>query len=148
MSAVLFLHAAATWAMVGLIWFVQIVHYPLFATVARLAQNAPEDEDFSLYAERHQQLTTLVVAPLMLGEAFSSVALFYVLDDGPVDPLLWTGVGLLFAIWLSTAIIQVPLHGQLAHAYEAHAQRRLVRSNWLRTFAWSARGVIALLLMR
>ena len=148
MTSVLYVHTATTWAMVGLIWFVQIVHYPLFATVARLAQNVPGGAGFPLYAERHQLLTTRVVAPLMLGEAFSSVALFYVLENGPINPLLWISVLLLFAIWLSTAIIQVPLHGQLAHAYDADTQRRLVRSNWLRTFAWSARGVIALLLMR
>ena len=31
----LIIHAAATWFMVGLIWFVQIVHYPMFANVGR-----------------------------------------------------------------------------------------------------------------
>ena len=33
MSALLAAHAAATWALVGLIWTVQVVHYPLFALV-------------------------------------------------------------------------------------------------------------------
>ncbi|MCK6525129.1 hypothetical protein L6R49_27300, partial [Myxococcota bacterium] len=32
-TLLLLIHAAATWFMVGLIWFVQIVHYPLFSAV-------------------------------------------------------------------------------------------------------------------
>ncbi len=36
LRAVLYLHAAATIFMTGLIWFVQVVHYPLFSEVARL----------------------------------------------------------------------------------------------------------------
>ena len=32
--SLLLIHLAATWALVGLIWFVQLVHYPLFSAVA------------------------------------------------------------------------------------------------------------------
>ena len=57
MSAfVLYLHAASTLSMVGLIWFVQVVHYPLFARV---------EQGFIAYEQIHQQRTTWVVAPLM-----------------------------------------------------------------------------------
>lgn len=36
-GALLLVHAAATWAMVGLVWFVQVVHYPLFAQVGGMS---------------------------------------------------------------------------------------------------------------
>ena len=56
----LLLQVAATLCMVGLIWFVQIVHYPLLAQVGR--------DGFRRYEMDHQRLTTWVVAPLMLTE--------------------------------------------------------------------------------
>ena len=58
---ILLLQAAATLPMVGLIWFVQIVHYPLFGEVGH--------DRFADYERNHQNRTTLVVAPLMLVEA-------------------------------------------------------------------------------
>ena len=55
-----FVHAFATVAMTGLIWFVQVVHYPLFARVG--------EEGFHAYEAAHARATSRVVAPLMLGE--------------------------------------------------------------------------------
>ena len=60
-EVILWLHAVATLFMVGLIWFVQVVHYPLMALVG--------EHGFASYAQRHQSLTSLVVAPAMLLEA-------------------------------------------------------------------------------
>lgn len=54
-------HAGATWFMTGLIWFVQIVHYPLMGAV-------PGDA-FRVYQELHQRRTTWIVGPVMLVEA-------------------------------------------------------------------------------
>jgi sterol desaturase/sphingolipid hydroxylase (fatty acid hydroxylase superfamily) len=59
---------AATWFMVGLIWFVQVVHYPLFAAV-------PAGEPFAAYHRQHVRRTTWVVAPVMLVELVTAVAL-------------------------------------------------------------------------
>ena len=58
---------ASTLFMVGLIWFVQIVHYPLFAGVGA--------DQFSQYEQQHQQLTTYVVMPVMLLELATAIAL-------------------------------------------------------------------------
>ena len=53
-----------TLVMVGVIWFVQIVHYPLMARVSR--------GEFAAYASEHQRRTTFVVAPAMLIEAVTA----------------------------------------------------------------------------
>ena len=58
------LHMFSTLAMVGLIWFVQVVHYPLFSSVGQ--------SPFPEYERLHQKRTTLVVAPLMLIEALTA----------------------------------------------------------------------------
>lgn len=138
LAPLLSIHAAATWSMVGLIWFVQVVHYPLFAEVG--------SEQFARYEHLHQQRTTWVVMPLMLVELASAVALACWRGSGVSG--VWAGVGLLLLvmIWLSTFAVQVPLHAQLAGGFEAEAHRRLVATNWWRTVLWSARGVLALAL--
>lgn len=139
-SILLPVHAAATWAMVGLIWFVQVVHYPLFARVG--------DAGYATYQSTHQRLTTLVVGPLMLVEA-ACAAWIVIARPITISPTLaWTGLALLVLIWLSTVCLQVPCHNRLARGFDARFHRRLVRTNWIRTLAWSARGVIALFMLR
>ena len=65
----------------------------------------------------------------------------------PERTLAWFGWILLLLIWLSTAFLQVPLHRRLAAGYDSRTATRLVRSNWVRTIAWTVRGVVALMLM-
>ena len=139
-SVLLALCLFSTLAMVGLIWFVQIVHYPMFRNVG--------ENEFKAYMELHQKLTFFVVGPFMLMEAFSSVALLYWQPPQTDTRLLWIAVGLVLAIWLSTAFLQVPRHGVLAkHGYLENHHTALISTNWLRTAAWSARGVILVVLM-
>lgn len=127
--------------MVGLIWFVQIVHYPLMGSVPDAAATA--------YARSHQRRTTWIVAPVMLIEAMSAAALFFLpLGRFNGTPLLWTGLLLLVAIWISTFAVLVPLHERLARQPHPRIVRGLVVWNWVRTISWTARGIIALGLLR
>jgi hypothetical protein len=50
-------------------------------------------------------------------------------------------------IWASTALWQVPAHRRLEHGFDPRVHGRLVSTNWVRTAAWSARGVVALALL-
>ncbi|MBS0192275.1 MAG: hypothetical protein U0573_06590 [Phycisphaerales bacterium] len=139
-QAVLLAHAAATWFMVGLIWFVQIVHYPLMAAVS-----APQ---FAAYEVSHQRRTTWVVAPVMIGEAGLAIMLCW----SPPGRLggswvCWTGLALLALIWISTFAFQVPLHNRLSRGFADAPWRRLVATNWIRTVTWTARGVLAVLML-
>jgi magnesium-transporting ATPase (P-type) len=119
--------------LMGLIWFVQLVHYPLLAMVG-------EDRFFN-YHRSHTRWTTLAVAPAMLVELFLAIAVAWYV---PWSPLSWAGLGLVGALWLSTFLIQVPMHGKLSEdGYDPLTVRRLVRSNWLRTVAWTLRGIAA-----
>lgn len=136
-----FAHAGATWFMVGLIWFVQVVHYPLMARV-------PASET-AAYALAHQRRTTWVVAPVMCVEAVTAVLLTWP-PHGPSNPgapFRVLGLTLLAVIWFSTFTVQVPLHARLAVGPDCRTVRRLVASNWVRTLCWTARGTIALLIL-
>ncbi len=127
-------HAAATWFLVGLIWVIQVVHYPLMAQVA--------PAHFERYQQAHMSRITWVVAPMMLIEAFSAlwIALSPPLFVPPVQA--WMGLGLVLLIWISTAALSVPAHNALLRGFEPKAHRRLVQSNWFRTIGWSLRAVM------
>ena len=133
MKALLLVQAASTLPLVGLIWTVQLVQYPLFARVGETA--------FADYHAGHAQRISWVVLPLMLAELISA-GLLAMRSDAPSSA--WLGAALVAVIWLSTFFLQVPRHGDLSRGFDAAAHAFLVSSNWLRTLAWSIRGALVL----
>ena len=129
-------HLAATLFMVGVIWFVQVVHYPLFARVG--------GDGWVGYAGQHTRRTGWVVAPPMLVEAAAAGGLVIVRPVAIPSAWAWLGLLLLGLVWLSTARVQVPRHRRLGEGFDAGVARSLVSSNWVRTAGWSARGALAL----
>ena len=136
---VLLSHVAATLSMTGLIWFVQIVHYPLMSSI--------RIEDFANYERRHMSLTTWVVAPPMLIEAATAILLLWLRPAGISVWIVWFGGGLLAVIWLSTIFLQAPYHDSLANGFDAAIHQRLVSTNWIRTVAWSLRASLLLFIL-
>ena len=131
----------STLFMFGLIWFIQLVHYPLFNKISR------DEETFVSYQKWHQYLTTVVVGPAMVLEGFSAVfMLYYIPADIPPGALL-AGVALVLTIWISTMMFQIPCHGKLLKSFDNKAYRRLVTSNWIRTVAWSCRAALVVWIM-
>ena len=59
---------------------------------------------------------------------------------GPIAA--WASAALLAPALLSTVLVQVPLHRLVAEQHDPVAARRLTRSNWVRTAAWTARGLV------
>ncbi|MFN2371124.1 MAG: hypothetical protein ABR506_08230 [Candidatus Krumholzibacteriia bacterium] len=142
MEILLLIQAAATWALVGLIWTIQVVHYPLFAGVGR--------EGYPAWQRAHMIRITAVVGPLMAVEAAASVfTVVAILRGNRADllPLAAAALALLAAIWLVTALVQAPIHGRLTAGFDPALHRRLVRTNWLRTLAWTVRGGLVLLML-
>ena len=133
-NVLLIANLVSTWYMVGLIWMVQIVHYPLFAKVG--------SENFIGYQINHQSLTTLVVGPPMLIEIASAVLLLWSRPAAVPQWIVYVALGLLVVVWASTAFLQVPCHEKLTHEFDAVVHSRLVASNWIRTVGWTARGIL------
>ncbi len=134
----LLINLASTLAMTGIIWFVQVVHYPLFASVGA--------DGFARYEALHATRTGSVVAPLMLVELATALALLAPAWRPAIVSAIsaWFAAGLVGIIWLSTALLQVPLHDRLAQGFDAELVARLVATNWIRTVAWTARSGIVL----
>ena len=99
------LHAASALFMTGLVWFVQIVHYPLLHHVGTTS--------FHHYEADHTRRTSPVVAPVMLFELASGVWLALAPPTGVESTLLLANAVLLAVIWGSTFVLQTPLHRQL-----------------------------------
>ena len=135
-APILLVHLAATFYMVGLIWFVQHVHYPLFGAVGV--------DDFSAYSQSHVARTGPIVGPAMIVEGATAALLLVSTPSAIPGWLVGVGAGLLIVIWLSTGLLQVPRHRDLIAGVDATAHRRLVTTNWIRTLAWSLRGGLAL----
>ncbi|AMV33946.1 hypothetical protein VN12_17585 [Pirellula sp. SH-Sr6A] len=129
-------HLAATTMMVGIIWFVQIIHYPLLAAVG--------EPFFSAYEKRHIESTSWVVIPPMLVEAATSMALFWLRPTSISTGMVWLGGVLLVTIWVSTFLLQMPYYERLSQGFDSVIHRRLVLTNWIRTGVWTIRGMLAL----
>ena len=131
------LHLFCTHAMIGLIWFVQVVHYPMFDNVG--------EKEFTNYQIRHMRLTTYVVSPFMIGEFITLFWLFSI-PEYYSNQLFLVSSGLFVLIWVSTATLQVPCHNRLLKSFEPSVHRKLVSSNWIRTIAWSLRGILLIMM--
>ncbi|HEV7300554.1 MAG TPA: hypothetical protein VGN72_14405 [Tepidisphaeraceae bacterium] len=131
-------HLAATWFMVGLIWFVQIVHYPQFDGVG--------PTEWSAYHRRHLRGTTFVVLPAMLIELGTAIALLVIRPKFVPVEVAWIGFALLGVVWVSTFLFQVPCHDRLAKAYDSTCIQRLSRGNWVRTSGWTVRGLLLIVI--
>lgn len=130
MITVLVIHAAITWVLVGLIWTIQVVHYPLLKNVGQA--------EFVAYHDRHMSLITWIVGPLMLAEVSSAGLLLYL---GERSLIFGISLAALALIWASTAFSQIPLHHKLMHGYDTTTIGRLVRTNLWRTLGWTVRSL-------
>lgn len=129
----LLLNVVSTCVMVGVIWFVQIVHYPLLAVV-------PVESAIRV-ATQHQRTTSFVVGPPM---AIEGVTTLYLLVNAPES--VWWWLPWVNAIFLAVALgctvfLSVPRHARMAAHPDAQVGRELVRTNWPRTIAWTLCGV-------
>jgi len=122
--------------MAGVIWLVQLAHYPLFAGV--------EGDHSTGRFRANQRRTAAVVMPPMLVEGITAALVALAPPPGVGRPAALAGLALVGLLWLSTALVQMPLHERLGRdGHDPATIARLVRGNWVRTIAWTARAALA-----
>jgi predicted cobalt transporter CbtA len=131
---VLVISTVAAWGMVGVIWMVQLVHYPLLGRLSELEPIAA--------AVDHQRRITWVVGPLMAAEGVTALVLLARRPDSMSAASAWSAATLLGVALLSTVFVQVPLHTRLAEGHDDEVVRSLISTNWVRTAAWTARALL------
>lgn len=132
-------HAVSTLVLVGLIWTIQVVHYPLFPAAA--------GPGFPAFEAAHSSRITAVIALPWAVQGLTTVLLLAAPPAGVPRSLVWL-VALLAAVPVAVTVVwSVPAHGVLATGFDAAAHASLVATNWLRTAAWTLGGVAAVALL-
>ena len=139
MLTVLTLHFLATVFMTGVIWFVQVVHYPSFRGF--------EKSNFPDLMKQHQHSITIVVLPAMLVEIASAFAALFGSFGRFGTIAVWVNLVALLLIWCFTFFVSVPKHQRLLLGYDTRTIERLISTNWPRTFLWSARSLLIFFLI-
>ena len=126
----------------GLVWVVQLVHYPGFRYV--------DQTQFIDFQYHHMRSILYIVGPLMLIEL--ALALWLQVEFWGKSGIYSVSAAtvLLIVIWLVTFLVSSPIHGQLAtQGYDEKLTTKLVNTNWIRTVAWSVRtGIFVFILLR
>ena len=139
------LSLATTLMLTGLIWVIQLVHYPSFRFI--------DESRFADFHRFHTLSISLIVIPLMLTELVTGSCRFLIcMDQSIADPFILWGERVAFVallgVWGSTFFIQVPLHERLALSRDPQLIEALVQSNWIRTGLWSLRAGLLYFLTR
>lgn len=125
--------------MFGVIWMVQIVHYPLMRYVP-----GPE---FARFETAHRVRISWVVGPLMAVEGVCVLAFLFAPPAGLVWWLPWAGAAAEAVAIGTTVFVSAPLHERLNAHFDQASLDRLVTTNWVRTFAWTARAGVAIAML-
>lgn len=133
-DVLLLINTCSSFYMMGLIWFVQVVHYPAFRNFER--------SKFRDVHHAHVFNTGMVVIPVMLIELGTSILLS--IFSSQIALINRMGLGIVLLIWLSTFLLQVPIHDKLRKGFDENLIRRLVRTNWTRTVLWTIKGLLSL----
>ncbi len=116
--------------MLGVIWFVQMIHYPMFLHFSC-------NESVNPFAH-HQSKATSLALPMIL-ELVSIALLAFMPYPNFMSVLILLVLTLL--IWLSTFTLQVPAHKALKNEKSEQVIHRLIWTNWFRTGLWSLKAI-------
>ena len=139
MVGVLIAQVLSTLWLAGMIWTIQVLHYPLFDLVGT--------DGFAAYEAAHSSRISL----LLLGPwAVQGVCTAWVLLANPAGVPRWLvflGAALAATTVAVTVLVSVPQHQLLGDGFDAVAQARLVSTNWWRTAAWTGHGLVAVAML-
>ena len=130
----------ATLFSVGIIWFMQILEYPLFAYVG--VEAFP-----GFHAQHNRRLPGVVFVPMLVAFA-ATLALLFVRPSAVLGWLVWLGVLLVGVVLVSSFTLLIPRHMRLTNeGYSLKIIRELVRLNWIRTIAWTLHALVLLVML-
>lgn len=133
-NTLLFLHIFCCFFLTGLIWIIQLVHYPSFQWVDKNKTNS--------FINFHTKRISFIVIPIMLLELISGIFLLETFSNTKYLYFFSINLISLVAIWISTFVLSVPCHKKLIFYFEIKTIKRLVKTNWPRTLLWSLRSIL------
>ena len=132
---VFFFHLIFSAIMVGVIWVIQLVHYPSFHFI---------DKDiYDSFQKFHMNKISIIVIPVMILELATG---FLLLIGNSKNILIIISFGILILIWVITGLFFSDAHGKLISGYNELIVNKLVSMNWIRTALWTFKMILLLYL--
>ncbi len=129
MSWVQSIYIFCSFYMTGVIWLIQLIHYPTFSQI--------NESQFIAFHLRHSTMMSVLVGPVMLAELLAVSVLAKNFE------VFWLIQGLLtIFLWFLTFFVSVPIHKQLERGQKQHLQVQLIKTNWPRTIIWTAKAAL------
>ena len=130
---VFFFHLIFSAIMVGVIWVIQLVHYPSFHFI---------DKDiYDSFQKFHMNKISIIVVPVMILELATGLLL---LLGNSKNILIIISFGILILIWGITGLFFSDAHGKLISGYNELIVNKLVSMNWIRTVLWTFKMILLL----
>lgn len=131
MDALININLYSTFIMLGVIWVVQLSHYPAFRYV--------DEKDFKEFSRMHMTTISFIVVPTIILEMFSTFSLSYLFKESiyyHINSIL------MLMIISSTYFLSVPCHNKLIYGKDMRIINRLVNTNWIRTICWTVKALV------
>ena len=126
------IHFLATSIMVGVIWVIQLLHYPSFHFIQK--------SDYSKFQQFHMSRISFIVVPAMIIEFITGIMM---LQFGFSSNFLFiSSLFILLVIWVITLVFFTKMHQGLISGYNKLIVDRLISINWSRTLLWSIRLLV------
>jgi len=130
-NTLILLNLICSFLMLGVILTTQIVNYPSFLDLSI--------NDFINFHKNYVSRITIIVFPIMVLELILGFILFWNIKN--ISTIL-IATSILF-IFISTLLIQVPLHQKVEKKYDRYLLIQLIKSNWIRTILWTIKCAVS-----
>ena len=121
--------------MFGLITVTQFVSYPLFSKVKL--------SNFTFYHYHYTSYISFIAAPAMIAEFIIAIMIFLNIQS----LLSALNLSIIVILFISTFLIQVPIHNKLKFEGSIILFKKLVLSNIIRTILWLSKCIISIIII-
>ena len=130
-AVVLLIQVITTWLMLGVFWFVQLIHYPLFKNIK---------DCFVQYERKNVKRTAAFIPPIVVIDIVTNVMALILADEGLYVSFISAALVLNILTWLTTFLFQMQMHQKLSVQYSDKLLAKLVGTNWIRTILWTGKS--------
>ena len=129
----LMIHIISTSIMVGVIWVMQLVHYPSFKYV--------KESDYIIFQKYHMSNISYIVFPVMFTELITALLIFF---SGEKSLFFVLSLICLFLIWVITGVLFTKYHSILKEGKDLMIIEKMIKANWIRALLWTMRLIMIL----
>ena len=129
----LMIHIISTSIMVGVIWVMQLVHYPSFKYV--------KESDYIIFQKYHMSNISYIVFPVMFTELITALIILFF---GEKSLFFVLSLICLFLIWVITGVLFTKYHSILKEGKDLMIIEKMIKANWIRALLWTMRLIMIL----